>query len=85
MSPYAAANVATRSTKSLNCWPKGPIKYGHGREARPGMARITLAGGQFEAPNTKRLGPVKWSCFYLYVILDIDRRCGTRPGWWQAF
>ena len=34
-----------------------------------------------EAPNqvwsrdiTKLMGPVKWSCFHLYVILDIDRR-----------
>jgi transposase InsO family protein len=23
---------------------------------------------------SKLMGPVKWSCFYLYVILDIDRR-----------
>ena len=38
------------------------------------MARIKLSGGQFEAPNTKLMGPVKWSHFYLYVILDIDRR-----------
>ena len=38
------------------------------------MARIKLSGGQFEAPNTKLMGPVKCSYFYLYVILDIDRR-----------
>ena len=43
------------------------------------MARIKLSGGQFEAPNTKLMGPVKWSCFYLYVILDIDR--GRVTGW----
>ena len=43
------------------------------------MARIKLSGGQFEAPNTKLMGPVKWSCFYLYVILDIGRRRVT--GW----
>ena len=38
------------------------------------MARIKLSGGQFEAPNTKLMGPVKWSYFYLYVILDIFSR-----------
>jgi putative transposase len=38
------------------------------------MARIKLSGGQFEAPNTKLRGPVKWSYFYLYVILDIFSR-----------
>ena len=25
-------------------------------------------------PNSKLMGPVKWSCFYLYVILDIFSR-----------
>ena len=77
--PNAAGCVATRSIKSPNCWPKGPIRYGRGSEAQPGMARIKLSGGQFEAPNTKLMGPVKWSYFYLYVILDIDRRRVT--GW----
>ena len=43
------------------------------------MARIKLSGGQFEAPNTKLMGPVKWSYFYLYVILDIFSRRVT--GW----
>ena len=43
------------------------------------MARIKLSGGQFEAPNTKLMGPVKWSCFHLCAILDIDRRRVT--GW----
>ena len=43
------------------------------------MARIKLSGGQFEAPNTKLMGPVKWSYFYLYVILDIDRRRPPGP------
>ena len=43
------------------------------------MARIKLSGGQFEAPNTKLMGPVNWSYFYLYVILDIFSRRVT--GW----
>ena len=43
------------------------------------MARIKLSGGQFAAPNTKLMGPVKWPCFDLHVILDIDRRRVT--GW----
>ena len=43
------------------------------------MARIKLSGGQLEAPNTRLMGPVKWSCFYLYVILDIFSRRVT--GW----
>ena len=43
------------------------------------MAGIKLSGGQFEAPNTKLMGPVKWSYFYLYVILDIFSRRVT--GW----
>ena len=73
-SSNVAASVVIRSTKSLNCWPRAPIKYGPGSEARPGIARIKLSGGQFEAPNTKLMGPVKWSCFYLYVILDIFSR-----------
>ena len=75
----AAVSAAIRSIKSPNCWPRGPIKCGPGSEARPGIARIKLSGGQFEAPNTKLMGPVKWSYFYLYVILDIDRRRVT--GW----
>ena len=50
------------------------MRCGPGSEARPGMARIKLSGGQFEAPNTKLMGPVKWSYFYLYVILDIFSR-----------
>ena len=75
----AAVSAAIRSIKSPNCWPKGPIKYGPGSEARPGIARIKLSGGQFEAPNTKLMGPVKWSYFYLYVILDIFSRRVT--GW----
>ena len=50
------------------------MRCGPGSEARPGIARNKLSGGQFEAPNTKLMGPVKWSYFYLYVILDIDRR-----------
>ena len=75
----AAGCVATRSIKSPNCWPKVPTKCGLGSEARPGNAGIKLSGGQFEAPNTKLMGPVKWSYFYLYVILDIGRRRVT--GW----
>ena len=43
------------------------------------MARIKLSGGQFAAPITKLMGPVKWLYFYLYVILAIDRRRVT--GW----
>ena len=43
------------------------------------MARIKRSAGQFEAPNPKLMGPVKWSCCHLYVILDIDRRRVT--GW----
>ncbi len=43
------------------------------------MARIKRSGGQFEAPNTKLMGPVKWSCFYLHVSLDIFSRRVT--GW----
>ena len=50
------------------------MRCGPGSEARPGMARIKLSGGQVEAPNTKLTGPVKWSYFYLYVILDIFSR-----------
>jgi len=38
------------------------------------MAGIKLSGGQSEAPNGKLMGPVKWSCFHLDVILDIGRR-----------
>jgi len=70
----AAASVATRSIRSPNCWPKGPTRSGPGSEARPGHAGIKLSGGQIEAPNTKLMGPVKWSYFYLYVILDIFSR-----------
>ena len=33
-----------------------------------------LAEAQFEVPNSKLMGPVKWSYFYLYVILDIFSR-----------
>ena len=83
----AAASAAIRSGRSPNCWPRVPIRAcprldrgcGPGCEARPGLARIKLSGGQFAAPNTKLMGPVKWSCFYLYVILDIGRRRVT--GW----
>jgi len=53
----------------MRCHAAGP-----GSEARPGIAGIKLSGGQFEAPNTKLMGPVKWSYFYLYVILDIFSR-----------
>ena len=38
------------------------------------MSGIKLSGGQFEVPNTKLMGPVQWSYFYLYVILDIFSR-----------
>ena len=44
------------------------------------MAGIKLSGGQFEVPNTKLMGPVKWSYFYLYVILDIFSRRFVRYG-----
>ena len=73
-SPNDVGSAVTRSIKSPNCWPKLPIRSGRGSEAWPGIAGIKLSGGQFEAPNTKLMGPVKWSYFYLYVILDIDRR-----------
>ena len=75
--PQAAS--PPRSGKSPNCWPKGPTRCGPGSEARPGIARIKLSGGQFEAPNTKLMRPVKWSSCSLYVILDIDRRRPPGP------
>ena len=78
-SSNAAASVVIRSVRSPNCWPRPPIRSGRGSAARPGMARIKLSGGQFAAPITKLMGPVKWLYFYLYVILDIDRRRVT--GW----
>ena len=75
----AAVSVATRSIKSPSFWPSAPIKYGAGSEARRGHAGVKLSGGQFEAPNTKLMGPVKWSYIYLYVILDIFSRRAV--GW----
>ena len=45
------------------------------------MARIKLSGGQFEASNTKLMGPVKWSYFYLSVMLDIFSR---RVAGWRS-
>ena len=72
-------SAATRSIKSPSFWPSAPIKYGAGSEARRGHAGVKLSGGQFEAPNTKLMGPVKWSYFYLYVILDIFSRRAV--GW----
>ena len=44
------------------------------------MPGIKLSGGQFEVPNSKLMGPVKWSYFYLYVILDIFSRRFVRWG-----
>ena len=73
-SPNAAVSAAIPFIKSPNCWPKRPIRSGPGSEARPGLPGIKLSGGQFEVPNTKLMGPVKWSYFYLYVILDIFSR-----------
>ena len=75
----AADSGATRSVKSPNGWPRDPTKCGRGSEVLPGIARNKRSGGQFAAPNTKLMGPVTWSCFHLYVILDIDRSCVT--GW----
>jgi hypothetical protein len=60
--------------RNRNFWRARPIRSGLGSETWPGIAGIKLSGGQFEAPNTKLMGPLKWSYFYLYVILDIDRR-----------
>ena len=73
-SQNATASVAIRSVKSPNCWPRGPTRCGRVSAARPGIARIKLSGRQFEAPNTKLMGPVKWSYFYLHVILDVFSR-----------
>ena len=55
------------------------MRYGPGSEVLPGIARNKRSGGQFAAPNTKLMGPVTWSCFHLYVILDIDRRRPPGP------
>ena len=42
---------------------------------------VSTVRGQFEAPKSRLMGPVKRSCFYLRVILDIDRR---RVGGWRV-
>jgi hypothetical protein len=54
-----ATSYVTRSTRSRSCWPRHPTRSGTQRVPRD---------------ITRLKGPVKWSYYYLYVVLDIFSR-----------
>jgi transposase InsO family protein len=63
---------------------------GESRERRNQLVHPPYAKPELlaEKPNelwswdiTKLLGPAKWTYYYLYVLLDVFSRSGSRPRW----